>query len=86
MIMLSTTSVEQTSYAPPAIAKALNFLVTRRARLNMIVISTRTGQATSAETLNASLQAIIGIPVVKATNGRYEALAASSRLTTLLPE
>ena len=86
MIMLSTTGVQQSSYEPPEITKAVNFLVTRRARLNMIVMSTRTGQATSAETLNASVQAIIGIPVVKATNGRYESLAASSRLATLLPE
>jgi hypothetical protein len=86
MIMLSTTSVQQTSYEAPEVTKAANFLVTRRARLNMIVMSTRTGQATSPETLNASVQAIIGIPVVKATNGRYESLAASSRLATLLPE
>jgi hypothetical protein len=86
MVMLSTTSVQQTSYEAPEVTKAANFLVSRRARLNMIVMSTRTGQATSAETLNASVQAIIGIPVVKATNGRYESLAASSRLATLMPE
>ena len=49
-------------------------------------MSTRTGQATSPETINASVQAIIAMPVVKATNGRYESLAASSRLATLLPE
>lgn len=86
MVMLSTTSVQQTSYEPPAVTKAVNFLVSRRARLNMIVMSTRTGQATSAESLNASVQATIGIPVVKATNGRYESLAVSSRLATLLPD
>jgi hypothetical protein len=86
MVMLSTTSVQQSSYEASEITKAVNFLVARRARLNMIVMSTRTGQATSAATLNASVQATIGIPVVKATNGRYESLALSSRLTTLLPE
>lgn len=86
MIMLSTTSVQQTSYEPPDVTKAVNFLVGRRARLNMVVMSTRTGQATSAESINASVQSIIGIPVVKATNGRYESLAVSSRLATLLPE
>ena len=64
----------------------MEFLVARHARLNVIVMSTRTGQATSPETLNASLQAIVAIPAVKATNGRYEALAASSRLASLLPE
>jgi hypothetical protein len=86
MVMLSTTGIQQSSYEPPEITKSVNFLVARRARLNMVVMSTRTGQATSAETLNASVQAAIGVPVVKATNGRYEALAASSRLATLLPE
>jgi hypothetical protein len=86
MIMLSTTSVQQTSYEPPEVTKAANFLVARRARLNIIVMSARTGQATSAETLNTSVQAIVGMPIVKATNGRYEALPVSSQLATLLPE
>jgi len=86
MIMLSTTAVEQSSYQAAEITKAANFLVSRRARLNVVMMSTRTGQATSPETIDASLQAIIAIPVVKATNGRYQALAVSSRLATLLPE
>jgi hypothetical protein len=86
LIMLSTTAVEQNSYQPAEIAKAANFLVARRARVNVIVMSTRTGQATSPETINASLQGVIAMPIVKATNGRYESLAASSRLATLLPE
>ena len=86
MVMLSTTSVQQTSYEPPEVTKAVNFLVSRRARLNMVVMSTRTGQATTAQSINESVQSIIGIPVVKATNGRYESLALSSRLATLLPE
>jgi hypothetical protein len=86
LIMLSTTAVEQNSYQPAEVTKAANFLVARRARVNVIVTSTRTGQATSVETINASMQGVISMPIVKATNGRYESLAASSRLTTLLPE
>jgi hypothetical protein len=86
LIMLSTTAVEQNSYEAAAITKAANFLVTRRARVNVIVLSTRTGQATSPETIDASMQGIIAMPIVKATNGRYQSLAATSRLTTLLPE
>jgi hypothetical protein len=86
MIMLSTTANQQTSYQPEQITRAANFLVGRRARLNMIVMSTRTGQATSAASINASVQSTIGIPLVKAMNGRYESLAVSSRLATLLPE
>jgi hypothetical protein len=86
LIMLSTTAVEQNSYQPGEITKAANFLVARRARVNVLVVSTRTGQATSPETIDASLQGIIAMPIVKATNGRYQSLAASSRLATLLPE
>lgn len=86
MLMLSTAANESHSYQVNEIDKAVRFLVGRKARLNVVVISTRTGQASSAETLNSNLQAIIAIPAVQATNGRYEALALSSRLVTLLPE
>lgn len=86
LIMLSTTAVEQNSYQPKEVTEAANFLIARRARVNVIVMSTRTGQATSAETINASMQGVISMPIVKATNGRYESLALSSRLATLLPE
>jgi hypothetical protein len=86
LIMLSTTAVEQNSYQPNEVTKAANFLVARRARVNVIVMSTRTGQATSAESINASMQGVISMPIVKATNGRYESLAISNRLASLLPE
>jgi hypothetical protein len=86
LIMLSTTAAEQNGYQPAEVAKAASFLVARRARVNVIVMSTRTGQATSPDTINASLQSVIAMPIVKATGGRYESLAISSRLATLLPE
>lgn len=86
MIMISTTGPQQTSYQPNEISKAGQFLVARRARLNAVVMSTRTGQATSSEAINTSIQSVVGMPIVKATNGRYESLAVSSRLATLLPE
>ena len=86
LLMLSTAANESSSYQPKEIEKAVGFLVTRKARLNVVMMSTRTGQASSVETLNSQLQAIIAIPAVKMTNGRYEALAVSSRVATLLPE
>lgn len=86
MVMVSTVGNPETGYQPPEIQKAANFLVARRARLNVIVVSTRAGTATSAESLNASVQSVVAMPIAKATNGRYEALALSSRLATLLPE
>jgi hypothetical protein len=33
-----------------------------------------------------ALQSVVAIPATKATNGRFETLAVSSRLATLLPE
>lgn len=86
LIMLSTTAVEQGSYETPEINQAIEFLTARRAKLYVAMLSTRTGQAASPETINASLQAVIALPLVKSSEGRYEPLAASARLVTLLPE
>jgi hypothetical protein len=86
MVIVSTTSNEQSSYEAQAVQKAGSILVQRRARINAVVTSTRTGTATSVASVGASMQATVGIPFTKITNGRYEALAASSRLATLLPE
>ena len=86
----------------PAIQKALGFLQARKAKLYVTMIATRSSDATlgnlserrdaqSADLsglndLNTNRQALIAIPATKATGGRYEALAISNRLTTLLPE
>ena len=86
LVMLSTTAVEQGSYETPEINQAIEFLTARRAKLYVAMLSTRTGQAAVPDTINASLQAVIAMPLVKSTEGRYEPLAASNRLVTLLPE
>lgn len=86
MVIISTTGPQGTSYQPNEIAKAGNFLVARRARLNAVVMSTRTGQAITTDTINTSIQSVVVMPLVKGTNGRYEALPVSSRVATLLPE
>jgi hypothetical protein len=102
MVMVSTTAQEQASYEVPEIQKALNFLQARKAKVYMTMVATRSRDATlgslserrdalstdlsGLNDLNTNRQALIGIPVTKATGGRYEALAVSSRLATLLPE
>ncbi len=86
MLMVSTASNESSSYQPSEVQKAMNYLATRRARLYVTVNSTRSGDATAAADLNNNRQAIIAIPVTKALNGRFEALAIFNRLDTLLPE
>jgi hypothetical protein len=77
-VLVSTTSSEHTSYQTPQIATAMGFLQTRKTRV--YVTMTTTNQGTQGQ------QPLLGIAVTKATRGRYEALANSSRLATLLPE
>jgi hypothetical protein len=48
--------------------------------------TTRVANADAQDDLNNGRQALIAIPLVKETRGRYEALAQSTRLQTLLPE
>lgn len=86
LVMVSTTANEVTSYQVPEVEKALNFLATRKARLMVSITSTRANDATAAADLNTNRQALIAIPAVKATRGRFETLAISNRLATLLPE
>jgi len=86
LLMLSTAAIETRSYQPKEIEKAVTYLVTRHARVNSIVVSTRTGDTAAAAGLDLTLQAIVALPAAKLTNGRYEGLAVSNRLTTLLPE
>ena len=86
LLMISTTANEATSYQVPEVEKALNFLTARKARLMVTMTSTKANDATAVADLNTNRQAIIAIPSVRATRGRYEAIAISSRLATLLPE
>jgi hypothetical protein len=102
LIMISTTANEAASYEVAEVQRGLNFLQARKAKVFVTMIAVRnTGaalgstserqQAQAAELtgladLNTNRQALIAIPTTKATGGRYEALAVSSRLATLLPE
>jgi hypothetical protein len=78
LLMVSTAANEQTSYQATELNKALGVLAGRKARLMVVLSTTQLG--------NTDRQALIGIPATKATRGRYEAVAVSSRLSTLLPE
>jgi hypothetical protein len=86
LLMISTTADEQSDLQIPAIEKAMKFLANRRTRVFAVVTSTKAGDATAAADINSNRQFLIASPIAKATGGRYEALAISSRLATLLPE
>ena len=91
LIMVSTTANEAASYEVPEIQKALNFIQARKAKVYVTMVAARKGDALAADIssltdINTNRQAMIAIPIVKATGGRYEPLAISNRLATLLPE
>jgi hypothetical protein len=86
MVMVSTGTNERTDYQPKEIEKAVGALVANRARLSVVMVSTRPGDVTAATHLKSSIQAIVSGPVVKATNGRYEEVAVPAQLATRLPE
>lgn len=85
LVTISTTATEVSSYEVPAVSKALTFLRARRARVYTAMISVRQDVEGLAQ-INTNRQALIAIPATKATGGKYEALAISTRLATLLPE
>jgi hypothetical protein len=81
LVLISTTSSENSSYRAQQISTALGFLEARKTRVYVTMTTTMAGPGT-----NQGEQPMLAIPLTKATRGRYEALANTSRLTTLLPE
>jgi len=86
LVLVSTTTNEQTSYEVPEIEKALKTLAQRRAKVYVVITSTKVADIEAVADINTNRQAMIGIPATKATGGKFESLAVSSRLATLLPE
>ena len=85
LVMVSTTANDAVSYEVPEISRALSFLKGRKAKVYIAMTSSRQTGGSAAQ-INDNRQALIGIPATELTRGRYEALAVSSRLATLLPE
>src|SRR5204862_5276440 len=67
------------------IEKAVKFLVTRHAKVNAVIASTRAGTIALPDK-DVTQQSSVALPTTKATGGRYETLAVANRLATLLPE
>jgi hypothetical protein len=86
LVMISTTAAENTSYQMPQTEKAMGIIANSGTRVMVAMTTTKVGSTEAVEDMNSGRQALIAIPLVKATRGRYEALAQFSRLATLLPE
>jgi len=85
LLMVSTTVTEAVSYSPEEITRALQFLERRKARVHVAMLNV-SRNASPRAAIDDARQTMIAIPATKVTKGRYETLANSSRLTTLLPE
>jgi hypothetical protein len=85
LLMVSTTVTEAVSYMPEEITRALLFLERRKAQVHVAMLNVRR-TASARAAIDDGRQAMIAIPATKVTKGRYETLANSNRLTTLLPE
>jgi hypothetical protein len=85
LLMVSTTVTEAVSYQPVEITRALRFLEQRKAKVHVAMLNVRRG-ASARAAIDDGRQTMIAIPATKVTNGRFETLANSNRLTTLLPE
>jgi hypothetical protein len=87
LIIVSTTAAESTSYPNVAdVSKAISNIANLGGRVHIAMTVTKVGSTEAVADLNSGRQALIGIPLTKETRGRYEGLAQSSRLATLLPE
>jgi hypothetical protein len=86
LIMVSTAANEQTSYEPKDIQDAVQTIVGHKTRMFVVVTTTKVGDANQVQDIDRNRQAMIARPITKATNGRFETLATSIRLQTLLPE
>jgi hypothetical protein len=86
LVIVSTSAAEATSYQRDATEKAMATIANSGTRVLVAMTTTAVGNNQAVEDMNSGRQALIAIPLTKATRGRYEGLAQSSRLATLLPE
>src|SRR5688572_9095644 len=86
LVVVSTSTPELENVQPDTIQKALNTLRTRGARVSVVMMTTTPTNTQSVANMTQGRQAVIAAPIVKASRGKFEALVAFSRLSTLLPE
>ena len=83
IVALSTTGAEGSRARDPEVNKMVKQLVSYPSRLHVIMLST---SASTSPTLAGARQVHVGKTVADLTGGRYEAIAASTRIPSLLGE
>lgn len=83
IVMLSTTGPEGSGPAGRGVDRMASQLLTHAARLHVVMLSTN---ETSPNRLLGATQVQVGKTLADRTGGRYEAIAAATRIASLLPE
>lgn len=86
LVMVSTSAPEYESVQPDTLQKALNTLLTRGARVSVMMFTTTPTNTASVADMTQGRQALVSAPIVKASRGKFEALVAFNQLATMLPE
>ena len=86
LVIVSTSAPEVENVQPDTIQKALNTLQSRGARVSVIMFTTTPTNTESVANMKQGRQALIAMPIVNASKGKFEALVQFNRLATLLPE
>jgi hypothetical protein len=83
VVVLSTTGPEGSSARDRDLERMARQMVQRAARIHVVMLGTG---ATSPNSLVGARQVHVGKLLADETGGRYEAIAAQQRISTLLPE
>jgi hypothetical protein len=86
LLMVSTSAPESSSSQRDTIERALKTLLTRGARVSVAMTTTQPTNADAVDGLKNGRQALIAMPIVKASRGKFETLIQFNALATLLPE
>ena len=82
MVIVGSLTAEGSSIRDRDVERLFQQLATRAVTVHAVMV----GPSTQSGTTNVANAIQIGINAVKQTGGRYESIAATTRLATLLPE
>jgi hypothetical protein len=86
LLMVSTSTPEYESVQPETLTKALNTLLNRGARVSVMMFTSTPTNTESVANMTQGRQALVSMPIVKASRGKFEALVNFNQLGTMLPE
>lgn len=85
LVIVCTPTPELETVQPETINKALNTLLSRGARVSVIMVTTTPTNVASVSDLTQGRQALISAQAVKASRGKFEAMVQFNQLATVLP-